>query len=62
MIQKCDYAHFCDSDKNNRMINETIGMKFQEDSKTDNIWNENACLKRDNKVLRQEKFVTFFKI
>jgi len=55
MIQKCDQAHFCTSGKNNRLMNETVGMIFQEDSETDKIWNENACLKRDNKILRQEK-------
>jgi len=56
MIQKCDQAHFCISDKNNRLMNESVGMIFQEDSETDKVWNENACLKRDNKVLRQEKY------
>ena len=60
MIQKCDQAHFCISDKNNRLMNESVGMICQEDSETDKVWNENACLKRDNKVLRQEKFVTIF--
>jgi len=55
MIQNCDQVHFCTSTKNNRWMNEAVGLRFQDDPDADKVWNENACLKRDNKILRQEK-------
>ena len=60
MIQNCDQVHFCTSTKNNRWMNEAVGLRFQDDPDADKVWNENACLKRDNKILRQEKFVSIY--